>query len=192
MILADALAVLGLAPGSDADEVRSRYRSLMRVTHPDLADPGDIDATARAADLGQAFRVVRRAMAESGDGCVPEPGPASSSTGAPNAEPGTDPPIAVESDGDTLHLDAPPDEAFQILLEAAAGIGGIGHVDRHLGLLEVMVRFEGGPTCSVLLTLQGRAFGTDAFCTMDSIEAASTPPIGPVMDALLAALAAGD
>ena len=48
-----------------------------------------------------------------------------------------------------------------------------------------MVRFEGGPTCSVLITLQGRAHHTDAFCTMESIEAAPTPPIRPVVEALV-------
>ena len=54
-----------------------------------------------------------------------------------------------------------------------------------LGILELIVRFEGGPSCSVLITLQGRAFGTDAFCTMDSIEAAPTPPLRPVVEALV-------
>ena len=47
------------------------------------------------------------------------------------------------------------------------------------------MRFEGGPSCSVLITLQGRAFGTDAFCTMESIEAAPTPAIRPVVEALV-------
>jgi hypothetical protein len=61
----------------------------------------------------------------------------------------------------------------------------VAYFDRHLGLLETVVRFEGGPTCSVLITLQGRAFGTEAFITMESIEAAPTPPIGPVVDALV-------
>ena len=80
---------------------------------------------------------------------------------------------------------APPTEAYTLLLEAGARLGGIGYVDRQLGILEIIVRFEGGPSCSVLINLQGRAFGTDAFCTMESIEAAPTPPIRPVVEALV-------
>jgi hypothetical protein len=184
MTLADALALLGVGPGATADEVRSRYLSLMRMNHPDLAHPLDLDATRRSADVTRAFQMVRDAMAESTDGRLPAP-PSPTAPFGPCASA-----VAVDADGDTIHLEAPPDEAFQHLLEAAAEIGAIGHVDRHLGLLEVMVRFEGGPTCSVLVSLEGRSFGTDAFCTMDSIEAASTPSIAPVMDALVEALAA--
>jgi hypothetical protein len=58
-------------------------------------------------------------------------------------------------------------------------------VDRNLGILEVIVRFEGGPSCSVLMTMQGRAFGTDVFISMESIEADPTPALAPVLDALL-------
>ena len=93
--------------------------------------------------------------------------------------------MEADADGDTIAIGAPPTEAFALLLEAAARLGGIGYVDRQLGILEVIVRFEGGPSCSVLITLQGRAFGTDAFCTMDSIEAAPTPPLRPVVEAIV-------
>jgi hypothetical protein len=40
----------------------------------------------------------------------------------------------------------------------------------------------------VLFTLQGRAHGTDVFCEMESIEAAPTPAISPVLDSLLEVL----
>ena len=91
-------------------------------------------------------------------------------------------------DGDTIAIAAPAPEAFALLLDAASTVGSVGYVDRQLGILEILVRFEGGPTCSVLITLQGRAFGTDAFCTMDSIESVPTPPLRPVVDALVIAL----
>ena len=87
-------------------------------------------------------------------------------------------------------LDAPADEAFAALFEAAGRVGHVAYFDRNLGLLETVVRFEGGPTCSVLITLQGRAYGTEAFCTMESIEAAPTPPIAAVIDALVEELTA--
>ena len=94
--------------------------------------------------------------------------------------------------GDTIGVAAPPDETWVILAEAASQVGEIAYVDRSLGILEAIVRFEGGPSCSLLITLQGRAWGTEAFCTLESIEAAPTPPIAPVIDAMLDALTGGD
>ena len=88
-------------------------------------------------------------------------------------------------DQDSITLDASADEAFAALFDAAGRVGHVAYFDRHLGILETVVRFEGGPTCSVLITLQGRAYATEAFCTMESIEAAPTPPIRPVVEALV-------
>ena len=105
------------------------------------------------------------------------------------SSPSAYPPLVAEHDGDTIWIEAPPDEAYQRLLDSAATLGGIGHVDRNLGLLEVIVRFEGGPSCSVLMTLQGRAHGTDVFCEMESIEADPTPSIQPVLESLVEQLA---
>jgi hypothetical protein len=193
--LVEALAVLGLRPGASMAEVRERYRALVRRSHPDLVDT-DADrasATATTARITGAFAVVRRAVLDDGSDVVPEPhvgekpapDQASGSTRAEAPRPWEVDFVDADVDGDTISIAAPANEAFALLLDAAARLGGIGYVDRRLGILEVIVRFEGGPSCSVLITLQGRAFGTDAFCTMESIEAAPTPPIRPVVDALL-------
>ena len=91
-------------------------------------------------------------------------------------------------DEDTIAVDAPPDETYAALHEAAGRIGDIAYVDRQLGILETIVRFDGGPSCSVVMTLQGRGRTTEVFSTMESIEAAPAPPIGPVIDALVAEL----
>jgi hypothetical protein len=193
--LAEALALLGLSPGTPMQQVREAYRDKVRASHPDLVGPdGDRnEATARTARITSAFAVVRRAVIDAGTDSVPEPPPPPPPSQTPDRTPaaGTGPRpwevdrIEAETDGDTIAIAAPPSEAFALLLEAGARVGGIGYVDRQLGILEVIVRFEGGPSCSVLITLQGRAFGTDAFCTMDSIEAAPTPPIRPVVEALV-------
>jgi hypothetical protein len=193
--LVEALAVLGLRPGASIAEVRERYRALVRRSHPDLVDT-DADrasATATTARITGAFAVVRRAVLDDGTDMVPEPhvaekpapDQASGSTTAAAPRPWEVGVVEADVDGDTISIAAPANEAYALLLDAAARLGGIGYVDRRLGILEVIVRFEGGPSCSVLITLQGRAFGTDAFCTMESIEAAPTPPIRPVVDALL-------
>ena len=193
MDLAEALEVLELQPGTPMQEVREAYRAQVRSTHPDLVAPGGDrgPATARTARITNAFAVVRRAVIESGTDRVPD-------LPDPSAPPPPDAPraprpwevdsVEADTDGDTISIGAPPPEAYALLLEAGAEVGSIGYVDRRLGILELIVRFEGGPSCSVLITLQGRAFGTDAFCTMDSIEAAPTPPIRPVVEALVAQL----
>ncbi len=189
MDLAEALEVLQLRPGTPMQEVREAYRAQVRLAHPDVvgpdADAGD--ATARTARITGAFAVVRRAVIEAGTDTVPEPPPPPDPTPEPPRAPRPWEVDSVEADadGDTIAIGAPPTEAFALLIEAGARLGGIGYVDRQLGILELIVRFEGGPSCSVLITLQGRAFGTDAFCTMDSIEAAPTPPLRPVVEALV-------
>jgi hypothetical protein len=174
MRLDEARRTLGVGEGASSDEVRDAYRRLVRERHPDR--DRSRDATEVTARLTEAYAVVRRAMAE---GLVAE---------RPKAERPDPPSAPPKAEGDSLWLDVPADEAFAALFEAAGRVGHLAYFDRHLGLLETVVRFEGGPTCSVLVTLQGRAFGTEAFVTMESIEAAPTPPIAPVIDALVAEL----
>lgn len=186
-----ALERLGLQPGESAAAARTRYRNLLRASHPDVASGiSRTEATEATVELTRAFRIVRDSLAESGTGTIPAPPPPPAPTAEAPCRHRTAPldDISVEVDGDTITITAPPPEAFALLLDAGARLGGIGYVDRALGLLEIIVRFEGGPSCSVLITLQGRAFGTDAFITMESIEADPTPSIQPVIDALQAEL----
>jgi hypothetical protein len=174
--LPEALRTLGLSPGATSRDARDAYRQLVREAHPDLDDSGDAAAATRAtARLTEAYAIVRRSLAEPPAAVAP----------VPDAPPEPTYRERAAIDGDSLLLDVPADEAFAVLFEAAGRVGHVAYFDRQLGLLETVVRFEGGPTCSVLITLQGRAFGTEAFITMESIEAAATPPIGPVVDALV-------
>jgi hypothetical protein len=183
--LEEAMGVLGVRPGATSGEVRAAFRRLVRDHHPDL--DATSDATRRTAELTEAYALVQRQLASSPDGRIESPTPPSP------APPAAHPPAAVpvkDVDGDSILLDVPADEAFAALFEAAGRVGHVAYFDRQLGILETVVRFEGGPSCSVLITLQGRANGTEAFCTMESIEAAPTPPIAPVVDALVEELAA--
>lgn len=183
----EARALLGLDATASIDAAVERHRRLQRVHHPDLRGGSDRESTERSARLNEALSVLRREAAST----APSPPRTATraTTDAPRAA--ARPAHIVDHEeldvtrrGDSLFLTAPPDETFVRLLDVGAGLGGIGHVDRRLGLLEVLVRFEGGPTCSVLLTLQGHAFGTEVCCEMESIEAAPTPPIDPVLVAL--------
>ena len=91
-------------------------------------------------------------------------------------------------DADTLVVDAPADETFRWLLDAAHDIGEITYVDRSMPIMEVLCRFEGEPATSLLLSLQGRGRGTEVFCTVESIEARPAPPTSAVVDLLELAL----
>lgn len=196
----EALAVLGISPGATAEEARSAYRRLIRTSHPDRSG-GDPAATHQTARLTQAYAVIRSAIEANGGSTVPaSPSPPPARAGGGAARPysadvttttrfpydGQGGPVEAELlEGDAIAVHAPAEEAFALLFEAAGRVGHIAYFDRQLGILETVVRFEGGPTCSVMITLQGRALYTEAFCTMDSIEAAPTPPIRPVVEAIV-------
>ena len=186
MDLIAALDVLGVAPGASMDEARARYRREVRSTHPDVAGR-DVRGAAhdRTALLTEAWAVVQAAGSTTIPAPPPSPAPPRRSSG-----PSEHPPRVGAVASDTIGVAAPPDETFVVLHDAASEVGEISYIDRNLGILEAIVRFEGGPSCSLLITLQGRAWGTEAFCTLESIEADPTPSIAPVMEALLEALGA--
>jgi hypothetical protein len=182
----EALGVLGLGTTTDLAEVRAAFRRLVREHHPDVAGATE---TAQAARLTEAYALLRQVADESGTIAAAPPSPPPPAAARPTSA--YDDAVAAElAAGDTLVLHAPMRDAFAALFEAAGHIGHVAYFDQQLGILEAIVRFEGGPSCSLLLTLQGRAHGTEVFCTMESIEALPTPPLRPVIDALLVALAA--
>lgn len=111
------------------------------------------------------------------------PGPAEAPPSAWNIPLSDDgpPPFARVAD-DTLHFAAPADETFRWLLEAAHEIGEITYLDRTGPIMEVLCRFVDEPATSLLVTTQGRADGTDAFCSAESIEARTGPPTAAVVD----------
>lgn len=195
MTPAEARALLGVGPDDPIDLVLDRFRTLQLRHHPDLVGGDDPDATGMSARLNIAVAVLRAESSAPpsapGEGVTTAPSSPAGHDGAehPLADRGSfgdeDAPITIAIDGDSILVGAPPDETFVRLLEAGAGLGGIGHLDPRLGLLELVVRFEDGPTCSVLLTFQGRSHGTEVFCEMESIEADPTPPIAPVLEALV-------
>lgn len=188
MDLPAALAVLGVSPGATAHEVRAAYRRLVREVHPDVAADAT-DAGRRTARLAEAYARVRAAIAAAGGDRVPIPPPAPPPPGRVGMP--RSPLDAVALEADAILVDAPAAETFAALFDAAGRVGHVAYVDRHLGIIETIVRFEGGPSCSVLITLQGRATGTEAFVTMESIEADPAPPVAPVVEALVAELRTG-
>jgi hypothetical protein len=177
MDLDEARAVLGVAAGASEADERSAFRRRLRATHPDVAGPR-ADAGVAVARLTRALGVLRAARA---GGVAPAP---------PSAPPPTTPPPApsAEHRGDSLLLDAPADEAFVALLEAAHAVGDVTYVDARLGLVEAVLADDGGNACQLLITLQGRATGTEAFCTLEPLGTTPCPPTEDVVAGLVAAL----
>ena len=127
----DARRLLGVDDDAGADDVRRAFRRLVRDHHPDRAG-GDADVTRALLD---AYRTLQ-----------------SPAEDAPAINP-----LLVLLEHGSLELELPPDEAFLVLLDAAADVGDVTHVDAESGLLEVVRTDVDGSRTSLVLTLQGRA-----------------------------------
>lgn len=184
MEVAAARAELGLGPAPTWTQVRIAYRAQIAASHPDRAG-GD---PARAALVTEAYATLERAHREGRlvDRLVPPPPPPPSSSRGRAPAPLDEPPEVL--DGDTIHLVAPPDEAMARIVEGCHRIGDITYIDRSCAILETLVRVEGEGVCSLVITLQGRSDGTDAFCTLEAIEHVASPPVREVVERLVAAL----
>jgi hypothetical protein len=180
MEVAEARAVLGVAAGDGWVEVRAAYRRAIRAAHPDTHGRA---ATATAIRLNEAYAVLRRAREA---GTLEPPRPATATAPPPPPPP---PQVGVAVAGtDTILLAAPPDEAFALLLEAGHRVGNVSYVDRSCAIFEVVLR-QDAETCSLVVTLQGRAHGTEAFLTLEAMERAASLPtdrvLGRMVDALV-------
>lgn len=179
MDVASARRALGLGPAPLWEEVRAAYRARIQVAHPDRAG----GSAATAVELNAAYTALLRARR---DGTLHQAAPAPEPPAAPTSREPWEPPEVL--DGDTVRLAVPLDEAFVRLLDAAHRIGTVTYVDRSCAIFETLVDVDGEGACSLVITLQGRAEGTDAFCTLEAIEHVGRPPVRPVVEALVAAL----
>lgn len=186
MDVAEARAVLGVAESDGWEVVRVAYRRRIRAAHPDTLGVATNPAAVR---LNEAYAVLSRAKqagtldagAAGARGAPRPPAPAPPPPPAP-------PPVGVTVVGsDTLLLAVPPDEAFALLVEAGHRVGNVSYVDRSCAIFEVVVR-QDGETCSLVVTLQGRAHGTEAFLTLEALERAATLAPDRVVARMAAAL----
>ena len=182
-----ARAELGLGPEPTWTQVRIAYRAQIAASHPDR-EGGD---PVRAAVVTEAYATLERAhqegrLAERATPVRAEPLRGEPTPRQPPVEPLAEPPEVL--DGDTVHLAVPPDEAFARIVDACHRIGDITYIDRSCAILEALLPVEGEGVCSLVVSLQGRADGTDAFCTLEAIEHVATPPVRPVVERLVWAL----
>lgn len=179
MDVAEARVVLGVGEGDGWEVVRLAYRRRIRAAHPDTLGVATNPAAVR---LNEAYAVLSRARRA---GTL---GPAGAPAPPPSPRPAPPPPVGVTVVGtDTLLLAAPPDEAFALLVEAGHRVGNVSYVDRSCAIFEVVVR-QDGETCSLVVTLQVRAHGTEAFLTLEALERAATLAPDRVVARMVAAL----
>jgi hypothetical protein len=181
MDVVEARAVLGVAVSDSWDVVRLAYRRRIRAAHPDTHG---VSATPTAVRLNEAYAVLSRAKRA---GSLPVTATASPAAATPPPPP-PPPAVGVSVVGsDTVLLAAPPDEAFVLLLEAGHRVGNVSYVDRSCAIFEVVVR-QDGESCSLVVTLQGRAHGTEAFLTLEAMERPATLPPDRVVQRVVDAL----
>ena len=155
----EARTVLGVPAGAPHVDVRQAFRRLVLDHHPDRTG-GDGETTRR---LVEAYRAL------TSDAPKPEPEPEHEPE--PRAEADAAPLLESLLDGDAVEVELPPDEAFLVLLDAAADLGDVTYVDAEAGLLEVVRTRADGSRSSVVLTLQGRAAAgtTEVFVTEEPL-----------------------
>jgi curved DNA-binding protein CbpA len=174
MSVADACAVLGVAPDAAWTEIRAAYRSGMRRTHPDLATAAG--ATARAARLNAAFAVLAD-VTDRGRRPVRLEQPAPQRRLPRRPEP-------------TPTLEVPAGDVFVRVLEAAYDIGDVSYIDPEAGLIQLLLG-DGGPASSQLLIVIDESVSpATASFTLDSMDADVAPDIRDVVGRLGSALAA--
>jgi hypothetical protein len=167
----DPFAVLGLAPGADADAVRSARRRLAMELHPDHG--GD---AARMRALNEAYE---EAMARLGAPAAAAPAPATPARPAPADRPREGPRHrTVERDEPSFVVEALPAEAFEALLIVATWMGEV-LVDDPPYLMEAHLLEPA--ECWCRLELLSEAGATTVMLTVAGVEGVA-PPIEAVRD----------
>lgn len=186
MTIGEAMDLLGLRPGSTEADARRNYRRLLHLTHPDRSSAGD--ATYKTVRLGLAYRTLVDHFDASG--IASESASAHSAQGGPL---GGNIAAVYKLDTGSFAIEAPSIEVVPMLVEAANQLGDISYLDPAVGLLEVIVEFLGAPTCSVVLTLQGRSNSTtEIFCSVEALAGVGAPDSAAVTDLLVRTLCGED
>lgn len=176
--------MLGVGVGADPAALRAAFHRALRAHHPDTTAHPD-GAGERTATVVEAYRLLRDR---------PEPAPDDRSP--PAADPGPPAPTAVDAavveiiGAEALWVGADARSVAVALIEIADELGEVSYVDGSGGLVQLTVRPPAGPTCWFTLSTHARPGGAVVVATLESIEAAPTPPADDLLLALAHALAA--
>jgi hypothetical protein len=183
MDLDDALGVLGLTRATTWPEIRQAYRTRIRAVHPDLTAGSGTDAARLNAAFAVLEPVYRRGAPPPPPRVRPDAGPRPRDRRVhepvvPGAE-------VERVDDDGLVLVAPPDEVFLRLAAVIDDIGAVTYTDPDGGYLEAVVADGTG---QLVVSLQGRAHATEAFFTLEPMDARPVPAIETIVRQIAARL----
>lgn len=176
----DARRLLGLDADADLGAIRAAHRRRIRLAHPDAGG-----SAAAAAALNEALDVLSR----------PAPRPSAAAAAAAAAPTTATTPSGPERPPDVdryFVVDDPSADLLRRLTEAGHEIGEVVFVDPHMGMLEIVIGTP--PSVGQLAVTVGdpTADGTSVAFTLEPLGVTPAPPIGPVVDALMAEVAASD
>lgn len=175
--LDDARRILGVEADADDGALRRAHRHAIRRAHPDAGG-----SAAAAADVNEAWDVLRHHE----PGAQPPPPAPASGRADPAASPAeTTRPADVD---EYYRVEVEPDELLARLAEAGHEVGEVIFVDPHVGMLEIVV--GEAPAVGQLAVTVGATSGTatEVSFTLEPLGVTPAPPIGPVVDALMAAI----
>ena len=172
MDINEARRILGVAPSADETDVRDAHRREIRRTHPDA---GGSEAAARRVNA--AWDLLRTIDTTS----TPLSPPDNPSPPAPR-------PVAPVDVDEYYLVDAAPEELLARLAEAGHDVGEVVFVDPHGGILEIVVG-EAPAVGQLAVTVGPRSpAGTEVSFTLEPLGVTPAPPIGAVVEALMAAI----
>ncbi len=150
---ADALIVFGLDSTHTEADLRDAYRRTLRRTHPDVSDSPD--AAVETRRITEAYRLLRAYPT------VPRP------LDRVDAHR-----IDTVVEDDALLMTAPQDEVFDRLVAACEQVADVIDSDSDAGYLEARVPGIDGrlSPSQLVVTLQGRAHGTEVFFTLEPLD----------------------
>ena len=169
----DARRILGVDETADESTLRAAHRRRIRLAHPDAG--GSAAAAARVNDAWALLRGL--------DG-PPEPRAPVEPRRKPSPVPAATPP---DVDG-YYRVDVEPGELLARLAEAGHDVGEVVFVDPLGGLIEIVV--GDAPAVGQLAVAVGATSGagTEVAFTLEPLGVTPAPPIGPIVDALMAAV----
>lgn len=167
----EARIILGVANDANEQVFRAAHRLRIRSVHPDAGG-----SSFEAALVNEALHVLLSPAK------MPPPEPASTN-------PAPTPKASEPEDVDRYFvIREEPADLLARLANAGHSVGEVVFVDPHGGLLEIVV--GDAPAVGQLAVTVGDAGpeGTPVSFTLDALGVTPAPPIGDVVDALMAAL----
>ncbi|MEZ5244220.1 MAG: J domain-containing protein [Acidimicrobiales bacterium] len=174
MEIDEARRILGVDATADEQTLRAAHRRQIRRAHPDAGG-----SAAAAAGVNAAWALLR-------DHDPAAPPPADAGPRAPRPTP-----VSAERPPDVdgyYRVDVEPGELLARLAEAGHAVGEVVFVDPHGGILEIVV--GEAPAVGQLAATVGATSGagTEVAFTLEPLGVTPAPPIGPIVDALMAAV----